>query len=275
MRLNIFRGNRLAAACAAFIVVLVVTAIAAPFISPTQTRQLFFAPPKLPPSWKHPFGTDHMGRDVFRLVVYGSRISLFVGVTATAISLAIGVFLGLVSGYVGGIVDAVARGLIDLTLAFPSLLLAIAISAVLGPGITTVFLALSVVGWASFARLVRGMVLSLKVREYVAAAESVGSPARRIILRHLLPNCMPLVIVAASLKIGGFILAESALSFLGLGASPTKLPTWGSMVNLGSDYLRSQPWISVFPGLAIAMTVVSFNIVGDALRDRTDPKFRP
>ena len=216
-----------------------------------------------------------MGRDVFRLVVYGSRISLFVGVTATAISLTIGVSLGLVSGYFGGIVDAAVRALTDLTLAFPSLLLAVAISVVLGPGITTVFLALSLVGWASFARLVRGMVLSHKVKEYVVAAHSVGSPARRIILRHLLPNCMPLIIVAASLKIGGFILAESALSFLGLGASPTRLPTWGSMVNLGSDYLRSQPWISVFPGLAIALTVICFNIVGDALRDRIDPRFRP
>ncbi len=261
--------------CAAILVVLLFTAIAAPLISPPKTRQLYYAPPKLQPSWRHPFGTDHMGRDVFRLVVYGSRISLFVGVTATVISLTVGVFLGSVSGYFGGIVDAAIRALIDLTLAFPSLLLAIAISVVIGPGITTVFLALSLVGWASFARLVRGMVLSQKTKEYVVAAESVGSPARRIILRHLLPNCVPLVIVAASLKIGGFILAESALSFLGLGASPTKLPTWGSMVNLGSDYLRSQPWISVFPGLAIAVTVVSFNILGDALRDRIDPKLRP
>ncbi|NQT85039.1 ABC transporter permease [bacterium] len=272
--MRIFRGNRLGTACGAIIVFLLLTAIAAPLISPPKTRELYYAPAKLPPSWKHPFGTDHMGRDVFRLVVYGSRVSLFVGVTATAISLAIGVSLGLVSGYFGGIVDAGIRALIDLTLAFPSLLLAIAISVVLGPGITTVFLALSVVGWASFARLVRGMVLSQKVKEYVIAAESVGSPARRIIFRHLLPNCMPLVIVAASLKIGGFILAESALSFLGLGASPTKLPTWGSMVNLGSDYLRSQPWMSVFPGLAIAITVIAFNIFGDALRDRIDPKFR-
>jgi ABC-type dipeptide/oligopeptide/nickel transport system permease subunit len=216
-----------------------------------------------------------MGRDVFRLVIYGSRISLFVGITATAISLTIGVSLGLLSGYFGGITDAGIRGLTDLTLAFPSLLLAIAISVVLGPGITTVFLALSLVGWASFSRLVRGMVLSHKVKDYIVAAESLGSPAPRILFRHLLPNCMPLVIVAASLKIGGFILAESALSFLGLGASPTKLPTWGSMVNLGSDYLRSQPWISVFPGLAIALTVICFNIVGDALRDRIDPRFRP
>jgi ABC-type dipeptide/oligopeptide/nickel transport system permease subunit len=275
MRLRIFRRNRLATVCGAIIVVLLLTATTAPLISPPKTRQLYYAPPKQPPSWNHPFGTDYLGRDVLRLVVYGGRVSLFVGVTATAISLVIGVFLGLVSGYLGGIVDAVVRALTDLTLAFPSLLLAIAISVVLGPGITTVFLALSLVGWASFARLVRGMVLAQEVKEYVVAARSVGSPGRRIILRHLLPNCLPLIIVAASLKVGGFILAESALSFLGLGASPTRLPTWGSMVNLGRDYLRSQPWMSVFPGVAIALTVVSFNIVGDALRDRIDPRFRP
>ncbi len=226
-----------------------------------------------PPGAAHLLGTDNKGRDILSRVVYGARISLFVGVAATALSLAIGVFFGLVAGYFGRRTDTVLSQVFDIFLAFPSLLLAIGIGAVMPPGLYSAMLAITLVSWAGFARLVRGLTLSLREQTYVEAALAVGASPARVLFRHILPNALPLLLVAASLRVGGFILLEAALSFLGLGVQPPT-PTWGSMISLNRAFINSAPGMVLFPGIAISMTVISFNIVGDFLRDKLDPRFR-
>lgn len=223
------------------------------------------------PSVKHLCGTDGLGRDILSRVIYGARVSLSVGFISTACALLIGLFFGIIGGYFGGRVDRWVLALIDITLAFPSLLLAIGITAVFKGGLMTVYIALSVVGWAAFARIIRGAVLSIKEKEFVEAAHGVGASAARIIVTHLVPNIVPLAIVVMTMKIGGFIMSEASLSFLGLGIEPP-YPSWGSMISDGVEYIRSCPWITVFPGLALFATVLSFNMLGDALRDIFDPK---
>jgi ABC-type dipeptide/oligopeptide/nickel transport system permease subunit len=203
----------------------------------------------------------------------GARISLGIGISATALSLLLGTALGLLGGFFGRPMDSLAIGLTDVTLAFPSLLLAIAISVVIPPGMASVFIALSLVGWPTFARLSRSVVLSIKQTEYFSAAAATGCPSGRLILKHVLPNCMALLIVAASLRLGAFMLGEAALSFLGLGVQPPTA-SWGSMISHGRDFLHSAPWITIFPGIALALTIVSMNILGDSLRDYLDPKMR-
>jgi peptide/nickel transport system permease protein len=228
---------------------------------------------KQPPGKAHLLGTDSKGRDVLARVVYGSRISLAVGIIASALSLCIGIFFGLIAGYFGGRTDAVLTQFFDIFLAFPSLLLAIGISAVMAPGLTSAMLAITLVGWAGFARLVRGITLSLKEQAYIEASRALGATPARILYRHILPNALPLILVAGSLRVGGFILLEAALSFLGLGVQPPT-PTWGSMISLNRAYINSAPWMVVFPGLAISITVISFNILGDFLRDKLDPRMQ-
>ncbi|HEY6011152.1 MAG TPA: ABC transporter permease [Nitrospirota bacterium] len=228
---------------------------------------------KQPPSATHFFGTDSKGRDILSRVVYGSRISLTIGIVASALSLGIGIFFGLIAGYFGGNTDAVLSQFFDIFLAFPSLLLAIGISAVMPPGLTSAMLAITLVGWAGFARLVRGITLSLKEQTYVEASRALGASPGRILYRHILPNAVPLLLVAGSLRVGGFILLEAALSFLGLGVQPPT-PTWGSMISLNRAYINSAPWMVIFPGLAISVTVISFNILGDFLRDKLDPRMQ-
>lgn len=248
-----------------FIAVVVIVALFAPLFAPYDPLEVDLTASKLRPSPEHPFGTDDLGRDIFSRVIYGARISLSVGFLATGLALLIGFSFGLLSGYAGGAVDRAVMSLTDITLAFPSLLLAIGVTIVLPPGIVTVFIALGLVGWASFARIIRGLVLELREKEYVQAARSAGSGGLGVVRRHLIPNCLPTVVVLASLQVGSFMLAEAALSFLGLGVQPP-VPTWGGMVNEGRDFLLSAPWFSVFPGMAIALTILSFNVVGDTLR---------
>ncbi len=227
----------------------------------------------LPPGAGHLLGTDTQGRDVLSRVVWGARISLGVGLVAQSVATLLGVTLGLVAGYYGRWVDALVMRLADITLAFPTLLLLIAVAAAVRPSLPVVFVVIGVVGWAAMARLVRGQVLVLRHADYVSAARVLGAPDRRILFRHLLPNVRGPVIVAATLGIAGAMMAEAALSFVGLGAQPPT-PSWGAMVADGRDLLRVAPWVSVAPGLAIGLAVMGFNLVGDVLRELYDPKLR-
>lgn len=252
---------------------LILTAVFAPLLAPYDPLAMDLGSLRQPPSSTHPLGTDSKGRDILSRIVHGAKISLAVGIAASALSLCIGVLLGLCAGYFGGRVDVVLSQMFDVFLAFPSLLLAIGISAVMPPGLTSAMLAITLVGWAGFARLVRGMTLSLKEHTYVEASRALGASSARILCKHVLPNALPLILVAGSLRVGGFILLEAALSFLGLGAQPPT-PTWGSMISLNRAYINSAPWMVIFPGLAISITVVSFNVLGDFLRDKLDPRMQ-
>jgi ABC-type dipeptide/oligopeptide/nickel transport system permease subunit len=225
----------------------------------------------LEPSRQFLLGTDTQGRDVLSRVLYGARLSLSVGLIAQSVSVTVGVLLGLLAGYYGRWIDALVMRLADITLAFPSLLLLIAVAAAVRPSLPVVFVVIGVVGWAGMARVVRGQVLVLKRAEFVLAAQALGALDRRVLLHHLLPNVRAQVIIAATLGIAGAIMAEAALSFVGLGAQPPT-PSWGAMVADGRDLLRVAPWVSFAPGLAIGIAVLGFNLVGDALREAYDPK---
>jgi ABC-type dipeptide/oligopeptide/nickel transport system permease subunit len=270
---SFFTQNRLSAVATAVLAVVVLAALIGPAVCPYSPNEIDLDAALASPGLSHPFGTDNHGRDVLARTLAGARVSLGIGVAATVLSLLIGTTVGMLGGFFGRPVDSVAVGLSDVTLAFPSLLLAIAISVIIPPGTSSVFIALSVVGWPTFARLSRGIVLSIKETEYFSAAVATGCPDRRLLLRHVLPNCLSILIVAASLRLGGFMLGEAALSFLGLGVQPPTA-TWGSMISHGRSFLHSAPWITVFPGMAIAITIISMNIVGDSLRDYLDPKMR-
>lgn len=256
------------------IFVLTVSALFAPWITGYSPYQVQIENITAPPSWDHFFGTDDLGRDLFSRVVYGSRISLLVGVIATLIAVAVGSAIGIVAGFYGGWVDSLLMRTTDIVLAFPTALFAIAVMAVFeNPSIDKVFLVLGLIGWPGMARLVRGQVLSLRELDYVQAARALGMTNLRILWRHLLPNTAAPILVLASLMIPGNILTEAWLSFLGLGAQPP-LPSWGSMITEGQAYLETKPWICVFPGLAIFVTVLGFNLFGDGLRDYFDPKLK-
>jgi peptide/nickel transport system permease protein len=223
------------------------------------------------PSVHHPFGLDELGRDIFSRVLSGARISLLVGLTVVGISTVVGVAMGSIAGYFGGWTDDVISRGIDVLLAFPGILLAIALVAVLGPSLRNVVLALSVIGWVGYARLVRGQVLRAREFEFVQAARALGASTGRILLRHVIPTTLPAVMVQATLGMAGAILAEAALSFLGLGVQPPT-PSWGTMLNGGRLHLLDAPHLTVFPGAAIAILVLGFNFLGDGLRDVLDPK---
>lgn len=264
--------NAAALVAAVLLALLVVTALVGPLLVRHDPLAMDLDSLRMPPGKDHLLGTDSKGRDMLSRLVHGARISLSVGVAATALSLFIGVAFGLVAGYFGGTVDLVLSQVFDIFLAFPSLLLAIGISAVLAPGLLTAMLAITLVSWAGFARLVRGMASSLRQQTYVEASRALGATHTRILVRHILPNALPLLLVAASTRVGSFILLEAALSFLGLGVQPPT-PTWGSMISLNRTYIHSAPWMVLFPGMAISVTVISFNLLGDYLRDRLDPRF--
>jgi len=226
---------------------------------------------KEPPSSRHILGTDNKGRDILARILYGGKISVGISVLAALLSMTIGMAVGLVSGYAGGKTDTALMALVDLILSFPAFLLAIGISLVLGEGITTVMIALSAVGWSSFARLIRGHVLSLKESAFIEAARALGCSHARVVLVHLLPQCIPLALVMAGLKAGGYILTEAGLSFLGLGAQPPTA-TWGSMISANRVFINSAPWMVFFPGIMIAVTAISFNLLGDSLKELYDKR---
>jgi len=239
----------------------------APLLSPYNPEEISLDELKQHPTMSHPFGTDNKGRDMLSRILYGGRISLTVSLMAAVMSIGIGLLVGLVSGYAGGKTDTAIMLFVDLVLAFPSLLLAIGISVILPPGTYTVMIAIALVGWASFARLVRGHVLSLRESPFVESARAIGCGNVRILFVHLLPQCIPIVIVMMGLRLGGYILTEASLSFLGLGAQPPT-PSWGSMVSAHRVFIISAPWMVIFPGLAIAVTALCFNMLGDLLRDK-------
>jgi len=266
-------GNLTALAAAAVLGMLVLTAVVGPLLLAFEPNTIDLDNLKQPPGRDHLLGTDSKGRDILSRIVYGARISLFVGFVAAAISLGVGIMAGLLAGYFGGKFDAVLSRIFDVFLSFPSLLLAIGISAVMPEGLLSAMLAITLVSWAGFARLVRGLTLTLKEQAFVEASRALGASSARIIFRHILPNALPLVLVAGSLRVGGFILLEASLAFLGLGAQPPT-PTWGSMISLNRAYINSAPWMVIFPGLAISLTVISCNILGDFLRDKLDPRMQ-
>ncbi len=256
---------------AAIVLLTLVGAIIAPWVVPYDPADQELALRLGRPSLEHPFGLDELGRDIFSRVLAGARISLFVGLTVVGISSVVGVLLGSVAGYFGGWLDDVISRTIDVLLAFPGILLAIALVAVLGPSLANVVTALSVIGWVGYARLVRGQVLKARELEFVQAARALGASTPRILLRHVVPTTMPAVMVQATLGMAGAILAEASLSFLGLGVQPPT-PSWGTMLNGGRLHLLDAPHLTIFPGVAIAALVLGFNFLGDGLRDTIDPK---
>lgn len=247
-------------------------ALLAPVVSTHRPLQTDLDGALRRPSVGHPFGQDRLGRDVFAQVAYGTRASLLIAVSVVSLTVLVGVAAGAAAGYVGGAIDVVVMRVVDIFLAFPGILLAIALAGVLGPNLGNLVIALSVMGWVGYARLVRAQVLSLREREYVAAARAVGAGPWRVVARHILPNALSPVIVQATFSAAGVIIAESSLSFLGLG--PQNVPTWGGLLAQGAAYLLYAPHIAFFPGLFIMLTVLAFNLVGDALRDSLDPKSR-
>jgi peptide/nickel transport system permease protein len=257
----------------AIIVLFVVLALLAPFVAPYDPAAQSWTSVRKAPSALHLFGTDDLGRDVLSRIIHGARASLLAGVISVAIALAIGVPLGLLAGYVGGFIDALISRITDAMLAIPFLILAIALAAFLGPSLQNAMIAIGITTTPIFIRLTRAQVMAVKVEDYVEAARAVGNPAWRVALVHVLPNILPSLMVQASLSIAAAIIAEAALSFLGLGQQPPA-PSWGSMLNAAQRFLVSAPWMAVWPGLAIFLTVVSFNLLGDGLRDALDPRER-
>jgi peptide/nickel transport system permease protein len=267
------RQDRAAVAGMVVIALLVLVAIIAPTITPHPPNDQSFRIKLKPPSSEHWMGTDEFGRDIFSRVLVGTRVALGVGITPVVIAMVVGVALGLLAGYYGRAVDQVVMRLIDILLAFPWLLLAIGIMAVLGPGIKNVVIAVAIVYVPAFARIVRGSVLSIKEKEYVEAARAIGQPDYRIIVHHVLANAWAPIIVLSTLSIGQAIIYAAGLSFIGLGTQPPD-SDWGVMLASGREYLRDGPWLGFFPGFAILLTVLAFNLFGDGLRDALDPRLR-
>lgn len=271
---RLVKEKKLATLSAAVILVMILMALLAPVLTPYSYEQIIDPLNRLaPPSAQHLLGTDELGRDVFTRLLYGARVSLLVGIVPTLISMAAGALLGILAGYLGGWVDTVIMRLADIMLAFPSMLLAMVIMYTLGDGIINIFLALALVNWASVARIVRAETLKLRETEYVEAAQSIGVKKMKIMWRHILPNCIPSMIVLFTLNVPSAILSESSLSFLGLGIQKP-MASWGLMVNTGRQYLHTHPMLSLAPSIAIMIVVMAFNFLGDGLRDILDPHLK-
>ncbi len=257
------------------VVVLVVGAAAlAPVITPYGPADSDLVKTLLPPSRSHWMGTDQLGRDLFTRILYGARVSLAIGLVTVGISGIIGLIVGLISGYLGGLTDMVLMRLVDVQLSFPFILLALVVNAILGIGLQNIILTLIITGWVVYARLVRGEVLALKTLDYVEAARALGAEQMRIVLRHLLPNLWTPVIILSSLQVAQFIVAEAAISFLGFGVQPP-MASWGNMLNEGKTYIYNAWWMTTFPGVALVLTALGVNLVGDWLRDTLDPRLGP
>jgi len=255
------------------IIVFVGVAIFAPLFAPYDPIQQSWSTIRKPPSLQHWFGTDESGRDLFSRLIFGARASLLAGIVSISIALGLGVPVGLLAGYAGRWVDALISRITDAMLACPFLILAIALAAFLGPSLENAMIAIGVTATPIFVRLTRGQVLAVKVEDYVEAARAVGNPPTRIAYKHILPNILPALIVQATISVATAIIAEASLSFLGLGQQPPA-PSWGSMLNTAQRFLTNAPWMAIWPGLAIFLIVLSFNMVGDGLRDALDPKER-
>jgi peptide/nickel transport system permease protein len=264
--------RRGAAAAGLVVIVIVVTvALFAPWIAPYDPLAASWSAIRKAPSAAHWFGTDEIGRDVLSRVIFGARASLLAGVVAALISLSIGVPIGLLAGYAGGRTDMLISRLTDAVLACPFLILAIALAAFLGPSLTNAMIAIGVSATPVFIRLTRGQTLAIKAEEFVLAARAIGNPPWRVALLHVLPNVVPALIVQATLAVAAAVIAEASLSFLGLGQQPPA-PSWGSMLNTAKNYIDNAPWMAVWPGVSIFLLVLSFNLVGDGLRDALDPR---
>jgi peptide/nickel transport system permease protein len=266
-----FRRNRFALAGAVVVTILFAVSLLAPVITPWDPAAINAYQVLLPPSASHWMGTDELGRDVFSRVIFGTRISLYVGFVAVGIAVAIGTIVGLVAGFYGGWIDTLLMRFVDIMLCFPTFFLILAVIALLEPSIWNIMLIIGITGWMGVARLVRAEVLSIKERDYIMAARSIGASDLRIIFRHILPNAAAPMLVAATLGVGGAILTESALSFLGIGVQPP-IPSWGNILTSGKDYLEFAWWLSLFPGLAILVTVLAYNLLGEGIRDALDPR---
>ncbi len=267
------KRNKVAMIGLIMVVIFIAVAVFAPLIAPYDPNEIDLFSVLKEPSLTHWLGTDYYGRDLFSRIVFGSRISLSVGIIVQVISLTIGTIMGSLAGYYGGKVDMFIMRIVDIVMSFPSLLFTIAIMVALGPSLYNVFIALGVVWWTRTARIVRSEFMRNRERDYVDAARALGNNDFKIMYKHILPNCMAPIIISFTMGIATSIMSEASLSFLGLGAQePT--PSWGSIINNGLQYLRVAPWYSLFPGLAIAYTVLGFNLLGDGLRDALDPKMK-
>ena len=268
-----FCKNKVAVASALILISLIVICFIAPLITSYDPEKQVLSERLLSPSIKHWWGTDQYGRDIFTRCVYGCRVSLSVGIISQLIATIIVYFMGVTAGYVGGKTDDAISFVMQVFSSFPFLLFAMALMYALGPGITNLYISLGLLSWASTAKLIRGQVMQLKGQEYIQACKVDGGSTLRIILKHLLPNCIPMLIVSITLGIPSAILSEASLSYLGLGV-PSPKPSWGSMIAESQDFIRSNTYYSLFPGLCIIVTVMAFNMMGDGLRDALDPKLR-
>lgn len=268
-----FKKSQVGLVGAALVCAFLLVTAGAPLLAPYDPIATDFANVLAPPSWQHPFGTDDIGRDILSRVIYGSRISLYAGLFTVVLALAVGLPLGLLAGFLGGRADDFIMRAIEVILSFPTLVLALGITAVLGPKLTHALFAIAIVFVPHFARLIRGQVLSVKENDYVTAARALGASDTRLMRLHILPNCLAPLLVQSSFSIAFAILVEAALSFLGLGTQPPT-PSWGIMLSMGRGYLEQAPWLGAFPGLAIFLTVLGFNLLGDGIRDALDPRLK-
>jgi ABC-type dipeptide/oligopeptide/nickel transport system permease subunit len=268
-----YKKNKMAMMGLGIVTLLVICALTAPLISPYDPYEVDLSNRTAEPSCAHWLGTDELGRDLLTRLIYGARISLIVGIIPALIAETIGGAVGIISGYFGGRTDSLIMRAADVVLSFPTLLLSLAIMYTLGGGLMNIFIALSLVGWAGTARVVRAQTLSLKSKEFVEAARSIGVSDAVIMARHILPNCIPSIMVLLTLSIPSFILSEASLSFLGMGAQPPT-PSWGLIATKGKEFLFSAPWIGIAPGVFILVTVLGFNFIGDGLRDALDPMMK-